>query len=95
MYNFLNRLNTIKIPDSEDFEENVVPDKYFFYDDFDLTFSSPNQELSMMHVNIRGLIKNFSKLEEILCVMKKKPDIIAISESNIKKKHKKILYSDN
>ena len=90
MYNFLNRLNSLKMPDSDDFEENILPDKYYFHDDFDITFSSPSQELTMMHVNIRGLIKNFSKLEQLLCVMKRKPDLIAISESNLKKnKHKK------
>jgi len=62
MFNFLNRLNATKIADPDEFNDNIVPDKYYFYDDFDFTFLSPNQELTMMHVNIVSLITIFSKL---------------------------------
>ena len=89
MINFLNQLNATKLAVSDEFDDNIVPDKYYYYDDFDFTFSSPNQELTMMHVNIVSLITNFSKLEQLLCKMKRKPDIIAVSEIRLKKKKHK------
>ena len=41
----------------------------------------PKHGLSVLHVNVRSLIKNMSKLEELILGMSKSPDLIAISET--------------
>ena len=41
----------------------------------------PKHGLSVLHVNIRSLIKNMSKLEELILGMSVNPDLIAISET--------------
>ena len=40
-----------------------------------------NNEFTVLHVNIRSLIKNLDKLKELINAMKMTPDIIAISET--------------
>ena len=41
----------------------------------------PKHGLSVLHVNTRSLIKNMSKLEELISGMSISPDLIAISET--------------
>ena len=38
----------------------------------------------MLHINIVSLITNFDKLIELLAAMKNMPDIICLSETNLK-----------
>ena len=41
----------------------------------------PKYRLSVLHINIRSLIKNMSKLEELMLDMSISPDLISISET--------------
>ena len=43
-------------------------------------FSSKSR-LTILHANMRSLVKNFYKLEELIVELKKTPDIIAITET--------------
>jgi len=50
--------------------------------DFHLQYSNKNH-FSIIHINIRSLIKNFEKLEELLANLGKTPELIAISETKL------------
>ena len=50
----------------------------------DLMQQVDNNEFTVLHVNIRSLIKNLDKLKELINAMKMTPDIIAISETWLK-----------
>jgi len=41
----------------------------------------------IVHLNIRGLKKNLDKLVNLIYDLKKSPEIIAVSETKINKKH--------
>ena len=42
-----------------------------------------SNDFVFLHVNVRSLLKNFEKLEELLQQLKKLPDVIAISETKL------------
>lgn len=52
-----------------------------YCDIYDLKSHHLNKGLSVLHINIRSLIKNMAKLEEMLLESSVDPDIIAISET--------------
>ena len=74
---------------TEDDFDNIKPDKYIFYDQIQNSFIHNEKELTILHVNIVSLITNFDKLKELLDATKNMPDLICISETRLKKKHKK------
>ena len=52
-----------------------------YYDIHLIKDKIPKQGVSVLHVNIRSLIKNMSKLEELILDMSLSPDLFAISET--------------
>jgi hypothetical protein len=83
--NIFNSLDD-QIPSREiDVENNIDNCKYIFKHELgSLSLDNNNRELSAMHVNIRSIYKNFDKLQILLSSFKKIPDIICISETNIR-----------
>lgn len=83
---FLNSANS-KNSDFEPDTDNVRPDKYYFSDEFSFSVERNPGELTILHVNIVSLNRNFSKLEELLCQMQTAPDVICVSETRLKNYH--------
>ena len=71
----------------EDFVDNAETSKYYKSFDLKTVFSSKSKEVTMLHVNIVSMIKNFEKLEKLLGSMEKWPEVIAISETRLKSHH--------
>ena len=71
----------------DDPEDNVQPTKYYYYNELPNTFCPENEELTILHINIRSLIKNINKLEQLLVNMKETPDAICVSETRLKSHH--------
>ena len=72
--------------DDEDEVENNIDDcKYIYPHDLrNLSFSlDKSKELSILHINIRSIYKNFSVLQDLLSKFPKVPEIICLSETNI------------
>ena len=64
---------------------NFHPCKYYEIDSFSsLSFNS--NLISIIHINIRSLLKNFDSLQEFLCLLPTMPKIICLSESGINQK---------
>ena len=73
----------------DDPEDNAKPTKYYYYNELPNIFCNKNEELTILHVNIRSLIKNINKLEQLLINMKETPDVICVTETRLKSHHKK------
>ena len=64
---------------------NFHPCKYYEKDSLSsLSFNS--NSISIIHINIRSLQKNFDSLQEFLCLLPIMPKIICLSESRINQK---------
>ena len=64
---------------------NFHPSKYYEMDSLSsLSFNS--NSISIIHINICSLQKNFDSLEEFLCLLPNMPKIICLSESRINQK---------
>ena len=50
-----------------------------------------SKELSILHVNIRSIFKNFSALKVLLSKFRRAPELICLSETNIVLKDEKML----
>ena len=90
LHQFLSNINNKIVEVTQDdyfFDENIKLDKYYFGDDIKNAFCKNSRELTILHVNIVSLITNFSKLEELLCIMTIAPDVICLSESRLKEFH--------
>ena len=64
-------------------------DSYLSIDNIDSHFESNcynANDLIILHVNTRSLIKNIDRLEELICLMKYQPDVIAITETKLNDK---------
>ena len=78
-----------------DVSSNYFCQRFFENFDFDNTYSnnqyndihnlndifSSKSRLNVMHANMRSLVKNFHKLEELIVELKKTPDVFAITET--------------
>ena len=85
--NLINQFNEQNNFMGESYNDNAKPSKYYLFDELKNIFLSNNVEISVLHVNIVSLIKNFNKLELLLSVMDRIPDVIAISETRLKSYH--------
>ena len=63
---------------------NINPCKY--YETSNFSISSNSNSVSIIHINIRSLQKNFDSLHEFLCSLPTRPKIICLSESRINHK---------
>ena len=64
---------------------NINPCKYYETSNFS-SISSNSNSISIIHINIRSLQKNFDSLHEFLCSLPIRPKIICLSESRINHK---------
>ena len=84
----LNEINNVNdfVGDDPLFD-NFEPSRYYRPSEIKTIFSSNSKEMTMLHVNIISIIKNFDKLKIILNSMDRTPDFIAISETRLKAFH--------
>ena len=82
--NLINQFNEQNNFMGESYNDNAKPSKYYLFDELKNIFLSNNVTISVLHVNIVSLIKKFNKLELLLSVMDRIPDVIAISETRLK-----------
>ena len=78
----LNVKNKPILPKLSDFKLLDADNCYILTPDFQNLYAN-NKDFCMLHINIRSLYKNFEKLEELLSVLGKMPEIIAISETKL------------
>ena len=70
------------LPKLSDYKLLDADNCYISTPDFQNLYAN-NKDLCLLHINIRSLNKNFEKLEELLSVLGKMPEIIAISETKL------------
>ena len=75
-FQFSDNNNSVLLPDNSTC-------KYRSVEWFSQNFNASASNLSMIHFNTRSLPKNLHKIEELLHLLKFKPDILAISESKL------------
>ena len=64
--------------------EKITPSKYYGIDEMhNIEIPHKNKPLSLFHINVFTLNKNFDDLQYLLTYTKKKFDIIAVSEKRI------------
>ena len=86
LVNIFNSLDDQILPYEIEIENNIDDCKYIYKHELKSTsFGNSNEELCMIHVNIRSIYKNFDKLLILLERFQKMPDIICLSETNILK----------
>ena len=79
-------LNCLELPDHDGLRDD---DGYLAIDNIDSHFkcsSHTANDLIILHINTRSLTKNIERLEELICLMKYQPDVIAISETKLNDK---------
>ena len=88
---FINQLNernlNEEIVDENLIVDNLVPSRYIKPSEIKSQFSNNRNEMTLLHINIVSLIKNFDKFKLLLDNMEKMPDFIAISETRLKSFH--------
>ena len=82
----VNQFNNNASPEDKTDPENVVQSKCYDIDELQ-TIKIPNKDMSLalFHINACSLNKNFNELKHLLSCRNKNFDIIAISETRIKK----------
>ena len=78
----LNVNNKLIFPKLSDYKLLDADNCYISTPDFQNLYAN-NTDFCILHINIRSLNKNFEKLEELLSVLGKMPEIIAISETKL------------
>ena len=74
-------------PEQKNEPENVVNSNYYDTDQFQtLKFHEKNKSLSLFHIHVCSLSKNFDDLEHLLKCTNKVFDIVAVSETRITRK---------
>ena len=69
----------------ESFSTNILKYHYFDISKNNQINMKDNNSLSIIHLNIRSLNKNFDKLYDFLLCLPFTPDVLCLSESSIKK----------
>ena len=69
----------------ESFSTNILKCHYFDISKNNQINVKDNNSLSIMHLNIRSLNKNFDKLYDFLLCLTFTPDVLCLSKSRIKK----------
>ena len=78
----LNVNNKLIFPKLSDYKLLDADNCYISTPDFQNLYAN-NTDFCILHINIKSLNKNFEKLEELLSVLGKMPEIIAISETKL------------
>ncbi len=84
------------VPNPDKFDErdpdvmlNSLCSQYFSFNKFNKslkTLTNRSKSISLFHCNIRSLPKNLCLLEDFICSLDVKPDILAISETKLNSK---------
>ena len=69
----------------ESISNNILQCEYFDLNETNKMYTSKNNSLNILHLNIRSLNKNYDKLYDFLQSLLYLPDIVCLSESRIKK----------
>ena len=72
--------------ENDDFDNFSIPFKCSYMDiaEFNNTFSPPDDNFSLFHLNIASLSLNFDNLNSALCSLNQSFDVIGISETRIR-----------
>ena len=80
-----NIVSSFNLPDviSSSFYDNVCDCTYYNTSTFTPDFQ-PHLSLFILHVNIKSLLRNLHRLEDLLLLIKYPPDVLCITETKIK-----------
>ena len=86
LVNIFNEIDDQILDFDIDLDSNIENCKYVYKHELEnFSLANTKEQLSMIHVNIRSIYKNFDKLKILLFKFKNLPDIICLSETNIRK----------
>ena len=87
LVNIFNSIDDQMIPCDIDVENNIENCRYVYKHELvNMSLGNTNGELSILHVNIRSIFKNFDKFHILFDKFQNSPDIICLSETNILKR---------
>ena len=83
--NLVHQLNNNTIDNNKNIDDNFIYSKYFDIDEIQkMKITNKEKCLSLFHINVYSLSKNFDELQHLLKSTNKSFDVIAITETRIR-----------